>query len=199
MQGQPVFDSEESCSYKMYWTTTAACRIDDRLATGCLLVNKVTEDEFDLTGLDASTEHAGVTYRISACTPISCGGDDKAFGCQTTSTGSFSLGQSGGMELLDNRPLLKLTGGQACHNDVYHRSAFVNFVCSVSSNLLSNLLSWVELTNACCLTDGRNRGACLHLRGYVRVHLLPDMDHSQGLPHCHCQCPVPGQVQRLGP
>jgi hypothetical protein len=131
-KGQPEFDSEDSCSYKMYWTTTAACRIDDRLAKGCQLVNQVTEDEFNLAGLDASTEHGGATYHISACAPITCAGDDTAFGCQTTSTGSFSLGTSGGMELLDNRPLLKLSGGTPCHNQAFHRSAFVNFVCSVS-------------------------------------------------------------------
>eukprot|EP00045_Choanoeca_perplexa_P017875 m.269550 g.269550 ORF g.269550 m.269550 type:complete len:2501 (+) comp17662_c0_seq1:233-7735(+) len=128
--GQPEFSSENSCSYTMYWTTTAACRIDDRLEKGCQLVNKVTEDEFNLAGLDASTEHAGVTYHVSACKPFACAGDDKSFGCQTTPTGTFSLGQSGGMELLDNRPLLKLSGGTACHNGAYHRSAYVNFVCS---------------------------------------------------------------------
>eukprot|EP00730_Choanoeca_flexa_P018085 TRINITY_DN8777_c0_g1_i2.p1 TRINITY_DN8777_c0_g1~~TRINITY_DN8777_c0_g1_i2.p1 ORF type:complete len:1236 (+),score=285.93 TRINITY_DN8777_c0_g1_i2:513-3710(+) len=128
--GQPEFDSEKACSYTMYWTSVAACRVQDRIEQSCHVLDPVTRHEYDLTGLEGtSLPHKEMTYHISACKPLTCNKDTNANGCQTTSDGTYSLGASGGIELYADQLSLNLNGGDPCHSGTYARSAKVSLVC----------------------------------------------------------------------
>jgi hypothetical protein len=133
-QGTPEFHAEvNTCHYEIHWTTAAACRVEDRVANGCILRDPETNSRFDFTGLQGSLKASdGATYEIRPCSPFACGSDQAAYGCQTTaSSQSFSLGQSGGLEIVDGEIVLRTVGGTPCHNNQYPRSSITTFECPV--------------------------------------------------------------------